>query len=189
MSGEWEPGPLREALGMRFQEVISEDRIRARVAELGRELTHVYRASDDLLVLGVLRGSCIFMADLIREIDLPLELDVVRTSSYGMGTVSLGRVRSWIDEELVVEGRDLLLIEDIVDGGATLRHLLPALWAKAPRSLEVCVLLHKRTSGLETEPRWVGFEAPPSFLVGYGLDQGGRYRNLPFIGTPMASES
>jgi len=154
-----------------------------RVAELGAAIARHYRNSDNLLVLGVLKGSFIFLADLVRAIDRPLQVDFLTASSYGGGKVSTGQVSFSLDPRTRIEGRDLLLVEDIVDGGGTLERLIPHLEAMGPRSLEVCVLLHKRSVALEREPRWVGFDAPRDFLVGYGLDHAEEYRHLPFVGS------
>lgn len=157
--------------------------IAARIDALGREISEYYRNSGDLLVLGVLKGSFIFLADLVRSIDCPLRVDFLTASSYGSGTVSSGEVVLSLDPRTKLSGRDVLLVEDIVDRGGTLEKILPLLGAMGPKSLEVCVLLHKRSVVLEREPRWVGFDAPPEFLVGYGLDHAEEYRHLPFIGS------
>jgi hypoxanthine phosphoribosyltransferase len=163
--------------------VFDRETIAARVGELGGEITRHYRNSGDLLVLGVLKGSFIFLADLVRSIDRPLQVDFLTASSYGRGKVSIGEVALSLDPRTTLTGRDVLLVEDIVDGGGTLERLLPRLEAMGPKSLEVCVLLHKRSVVLEREPRWVGFDAPQEFLVGYGLDHAEEYRHLPFIGS------
>jgi hypoxanthine phosphoribosyltransferase len=165
------------------QIVFDRESIAARVAELGSEISRHYRNSDDLLVLGVLKGSFIFLADLVRSIDRPLQVDFLTAASYGDGVISTGGVTLSLDPRTRIRGRDVLLVEDIVDGGGTLERLLPHLEAMGPKSLEVCVLLHKRTVVLGKEPRWVGFDAPREFLVGYGLDRAEEYRNLPFIGS------
>jgi hypoxanthine phosphoribosyltransferase len=165
------------------QVVFNRESIAARVAELGEEIARYYATSEDLLVLGVLKGSFIFMADLVRSIDRPLQIDFLIASSYGSGKVSSGEVSLSLDPRTRVLGRDILLVEDIVDGGGTLDRLLPLLEGMEPKSLEVCVLLHKRSTALKREPRWVGFDAPQDFLVGYGLDHAEAYRHLPFIGS------
>jgi len=160
---------------------ISSERIAARVRELGQEIAAHY-PSGDLLVLGLLKGSFIFIADLVRNIPRPMQVDFLVASSYGGGTTSSGDVRLVYDPETHLEGRHILLVEDIVDSGSTLNRLVRVLRQRKPRSLDVCALLHKRIAkGLELEPRFVGFDAPPLFLVGYGLDHAENYRHLPYI--------
>lgn len=161
--------------------VYSEVEIADRVREMGAAITAHHAGSGGLLVLGLLKGSFIFLADLVRTIRLPLQVDFLVASSYGPGTTSSGRVDLLYDPDTSLEGRHVLLVEDIVDSGTTLDRLLPLLAARAPASLEVCALLHKRLVTLEREPRWVGFEAPREFLVGYGLDHAEDFRHLPFI--------
>jgi hypoxanthine phosphoribosyltransferase len=156
--------------------------IAGRVAEMGREITEHYGPGEELLVLGLLKGSFIFVADLVREIARPLHVDFLVAASYGSGTVSTGDVRLVYDPEASLEGRHVLLVEDIIDSGNTINRLIPLLEQRGPRSLELCALLHKRIAPrLAREARWVGFEAPQEFLVGYGLDHSENYRNLPFI--------
>ncbi len=161
--------------------VYSAEDVQRRVRELGREITEAYTPEDRLLVLGLLKGSFLFMADLVREIDLPLHTDFMVVSSYGDDTVSSGDVRILYDPALSLKDRAVLIVEDVVDSGTTLRRLLPVLRAREPKSLEVCTLLHKRLTTLDEEPRWVGFEAPDEFLVGYGLDHAEDFRHLPYI--------
>lgn len=150
---------------------------------MGREITQVYGPEGDLLVLGLLKGSFIFLADLVREIQLPLHVDFLVAGSYGSGTQSSGHVRLLYDPEASLKGRPVLLVEDIIDSGTTLARLLPMLEARGARSLEVCALLHKRLVTMEKEARWVGFDAPEEFLVGYGLDYSESFRHLPYIGS------
>lgn len=162
--------------------VFTADEIQRRVRELGREITAAYPPDEPLLVLGLLKGSFIFMADLVREIERPLRVDFIVVSSYGAGTVSSGRVELLYDPVPSLDGAHVLLVEDIIDSGTTLRRLVPLLESRHPRTLELCALLHKRTArGGVREPRWVGFDAPAEFLVGYGLDYSENFRNLPFI--------
>ncbi len=161
--------------------VYTEDVIRARVEAMGREISEAYDEEDRLLVLGLLKGSFIFLADLVRHINLPLQIDFLVASSYGAGTVSGGDVRLLYDPEASLEGRAVVIVEDIVDSGTTLERLVPLLEARGPRSLEICALLHKRRVALDREPRWVGFDAPEEFLVGYGLDYSESFRHLPYI--------
>lgn len=155
--------------------------IARRVGELGRQITATY-PDGDLLVLGALKGSVIFMADLVRAIDRPLQLDFIVASSYGAGTTSSGHVRLLYDPETPLEGKHVLLVEDIVDSGRTLQHLMDLLQTRGPRSMRICALLHKN---IATELRhpvdFHGFDAPHEFLVGYGLDHAEHFRHLPYI--------
>lgn len=155
--------------------------IAARVRELGDEITTTY-SDGDLLVLGLLKGSFIFVSDLVRQIRRPLQVDFLVASSYGTGTVSSGDVRLVYDPETRLEGKHILLTEDIIDSGRTLNRLMRLLEARNPQSLEMCALLHKRVaSALEYPVRFVGFDAPNEFLVGYGLDHAEDFRHLPYI--------
>jgi hypoxanthine phosphoribosyltransferase len=155
--------------------------LRARVAELGREITAAY-PDGDLLVLGLLKGSFVFLADLVREIQRPLHVDFLVASSYGDATVSSGDVRLVYDPETVLEGQHILLVEDIIDSGRTLSTLLALMTLRAPRSIEICALLHKRIAKELSHPvRFVGFDAPNEFLVGYGLDHAENFRHLPYV--------
>ncbi len=155
--------------------------VQRRVRELAAEITEAYTPEDRLLVLGLLKGSFVFLADLVREIRLPLHVDFVVASSYGTATESSGDVRILYDPSSSLEGRAVLLVEDIVDTGLTLERLLARLEARGPASLEVCALLHKHLRPMAREPRWVGFDAPNEFLVGYGLDYAEDFRHLPYI--------
>lgn len=160
----------------------SAEEIAARVAAMGREITSHYPRGQGLLVLGLLKGSFIFVADLVREIDLPLQVDFLVASSYGDGTMSTGDVRLVYDPEANLSGKHVLLVEDIIDSGNTINRLVPMLEKRRPLSLELCALLHKRISPpLAREAKWVGFNAPPEFLVGYGLDHAENFRHLPYI--------
>lgn len=161
--------------------VYSEEDISGRVAEMGREISDRYDADGDLLVVGLLKGSFIFLADLVRAINLPLHVDFLVAASYGGGTVSSGDVQLLYDPEASIEQRNVILVEDIIDSGNTLNRLLPVLEARRPKSLEICTLLHKRLTTLEKEALWVGFDAPAEFLVGYGLDYSENFRHLPYI--------
>ena len=161
--------------------VFSEEEIQTRVAELGREISEAYTAADRLLVIGLLKGSVLFMADLVRHIHLPLHVDFMVASSYGDEKVSSGNVRLLYDPAASFQDRAVLLIEDIIDSGTTLKRLVPRLMARKPSRLDVCSLLHKRLTTLEPEARWVGFDAPNEFLVGYGLDYAEDFRHLPYI--------
>jgi hypoxanthine phosphoribosyltransferase len=155
--------------------------IAARVRELGAQITDSYR-DGDLLVLGLLKGSVIFFSDLIREIARPLQVDFLIASSYGSGTESSGTVHLVYDPETRLEGKHILLIEDIVDSGRTLNRLMGVLRARRPSSLEICALLHKHIAAELQDPvKFVGFDAPHEFLVGYGLDHAENFRHLPYI--------
>lgn len=162
--------------------VYTADEIAGRVEAMGREIAGAYTGGGELLVLGLLKGSFIFLADLVREIATPLNVDFLVASSYGAGTMTSGEVRLLYDPGAELEGRHVLVVEDIVDSGTTLNRLLPLIEARRPASVEVCALLHKHVAtDLYREPRWVGFDAPPEFLIGYGLDHSEKFRNLPFI--------
>jgi hypoxanthine phosphoribosyltransferase len=163
--------------------VFSEEAIAGRVREIGAAITAHYPPGEPLLVLGLLKGSFIFMADLVRTIHLPLQVDFMVASSYGSGMVSSGEVNLLYGPESSLEGRNLLLLEDIVDSGTTLEYLVPLLENRRPRSLEICALLHKRKVVMKKEARWVGFDCPGEFVVGYGLDHAEDFRHLPFIGS------
>lgn len=173
---------LRRTGGRAVSSIIyDEATIAAKVKELGEAVTEYY-PDGELLVLGLLKGSFIFLGDLVRQIERPLQVDFLVASSYGAGKVSSGTVRLLYDPETRLEGKHILLVEDIIDTGTTLRRLLGLLQGRSPRSLAVCALLDK---GLMTDPppeiRFVGFQAPPAFLVGYGLDHAEEFRHLPFI--------
>ena len=155
--------------------------IAKRVSELGKEITAAY-PDGDLLVLGLLKGSFIFLSDLVRQITRPLQVDFLVASSYGDGTVSSGTVNLVYDPETELGGKDILLVEDIVDTGKTLNRLVTLLRERAPRSLAICALLHKHLAEhLTLEPAFVGFDAPRVFLVGYGLDHAENFRHLPYV--------
>ena len=161
--------------------IVSEDELRDRIAELGKEITSDYTGRPPLLV-GVLKGAFVFMSDLSRAIDLPVEFDFMAVSSYGSATRSSGVVRIIKDLDLDLGGRDVIIVEDIVDSGLTLAYLRKNLAAREPASLEVCALLVKEgLQRVELDLKYVGFRIPPEFVLGYGLDVDERYRNLPFI--------
>lgn len=166
-----------------IQEVLySEDVLRERIAELGAEISRDYEGRSILLV-AVLRGAALFIADLAREITVPVELDFMAVSSYGSSTKSSGVVRILKDLDETIDGRDVMVVEDILDTGLTLKYLLKNLASRKPASLEVITLLSKE--GKQRVPiscKYVGFACPDEFVVGYGLDYAERYRNLPYIG-------
>ncbi|MDP9329417.1 MAG: hypoxanthine phosphoribosyltransferase [Actinomycetota bacterium] len=163
--------------------LISSDEIQAKLAELGQRITEDY-AGRSLLLIGVLKGAFVVMADLARYIRLPLEFDFMAVSSYGAATKTSGVVRILKDLDHDLEGLDVLLVEDIVDSGLTLKYLLKNLAGRKPATLEVAALLRKE--GIQMVPldlRYVGFDIPNEFVVGYGLDFAERYRNLPYVAT------
>jgi hypoxanthine phosphoribosyltransferase len=161
--------------------VVSDDELRERIAELGKEITSDYAGRPPLLV-GVLKGAFVFMSDLARAIDLPVEFDFMAVSSYGSATRSSGVVRIIKDLDLDLGGRDVIIVEDIVDSGLTLAYLRKNLAARDPASLEVCALLVKEgLQRVELGLKYVGFRIPPDFVIGYGLDVGERWRNLPYV--------
>jgi hypoxanthine phosphoribosyltransferase len=162
--------------------LIDPERIRAKVAELGERITSEY-AGRELVLVGVLKGSFLFMADLCRHIRLPLKCDFLGVSSYGDGTRSTGVIRITSDLKRSVEDEDVLVVEDIVDTGLTIRYLIENLSTRRPRSLRICTLLDKPSRRQVDVPiDYVGFEVENLFVVGYGLDYMGRYRNLPYVG-------
>lgn len=155
--------------------------IARRVRELGAEITQAY-PDGELLVLGLLKGSFVFLADLVREIRRPLHVDFLVASSYGDATVSSGTVRLVYDPETELEGKHILLVEDIVDSGRTLARLLELLQSRKPKSIEICALLHKHiATELHHPTRFIGFDAPHEFLVGYGLDHAENFRHVPYV--------
>ena len=161
--------------------LVEADDLQRRVAELGAEISGDYEGRD-LVMIGVLKGAVLFMADLMRSLEVPCEIDFMAVSSYGSATDSSGVVRILKDLDASIEGRDVLLIEDIVDSGLTLHYLLKSLRAREPRSLEVCALLTKpERRRIDLPIRYVGFEIPNRFAIGYGLDHAQRYRNLPYV--------
>ncbi len=165
-----------------FDEIIvSEQQIRARVSELAAQISADYQGRDPLLVC-VLKGAVFFMADIVREITVPCELDFMAVSSYGSATDSSGVVRILKDLDANIEGRNVIIIEDIIDSGLTLSYLRKNLHARNPASVEVCALLTKPSRRkVDIACKYVGFESPDKFVVGYGLDYGEMYRNLRYI--------
>jgi hypoxanthine phosphoribosyltransferase len=162
--------------------VTAED-LQRRVLELGEQISNDYRAqSSALLLVGVLKGAVFFLSDLMRYIDVPVEVDFMAVASYGSATDSSGVVRILKDLDAAIEGRDVLIVEDIVDSGLTLQYLLRNLGSRNPRTLEVCALLTKpERRKVDLPTRYVGFEIADRFVVGYGLDYAERYRNLPYV--------
>jgi hypoxanthine phosphoribosyltransferase len=166
-----------------FIELLSAEAIARRVAELGARITEDYRGRDEVVVLGVLKGSVIFMADLVRAIELPVTLDFIGVASYGDATESSGVVQITQDLTKPVEGKHVIVVEDIVDTGHTVSYLLENLATRRPASIKLCSLLHKpERAEREVHIDYLGFTIPNKFVVGYGLDVAQKWRNLPFIG-------
>jgi hypoxanthine phosphoribosyltransferase len=162
--------------------LIDEERLRSRVAELGEEISVDY-AGRDLLLIGVLKGAVFFMADLMRHLTVTCEVDFMAISSYGAATDSSGVVRILKDLDINIAGRDVLVVEDIIDSGLTLSYLMRNLEAREPASLEICALMTKpERREIDVPVRYIGFEIPNRFVIGYGLDFAERYRNLPYVG-------
>ena len=161
--------------------IVQADDLQHRVRELGAEISRDYEGKD-LLLIGVLKGAVFFLSDLMRHIEVPCEVDFMAVSSYGSSTQTSGVVRILKDLDAAIEGRDVLIVEDIVDSGLTLSYLLRNLQARGPASLEVCALLTKpERRTVDLTARYIGFEIPDKFAIGYGLDYAERYRNLPYI--------
>jgi hypoxanthine phosphoribosyltransferase len=161
--------------------LVSREDLHRRVAELGAEISRDYEGRD-LVLVGVLKGAVLFIADLLRHLTVPCEIDFMAVSSYGSRTDSSGVVRILKDLDASIEGRDVLIVEDIIDSGLTLQYLLRNLRARDPRSLEVCALLTKpERRRVDLPTRYVGFEIPNRFAIGYGLDHLQRYRNLDYV--------
>jgi len=161
--------------------LVTSEELQRRVIELGEQISGDY-AGRPLLLIGVLKGAMFFLSDLMRYIDIPVEVDFMAVASYGSATDSSGVVRILKDLDAAIEGRDVLIVEDIVDSGLTLQYLLRNLGSRNPRSLEVCALLTKpERRKVDLPTRYVGFEIADRFVVGYGLDYAERHRNLPFV--------
>jgi len=163
--------------------MISAKAIAARVEDLAAEIRIHFNGTNKLIVVGLLRGSFVFIADLVRELDLPVEVDFLEASSYGDSTESSREVRILKDLRGEIAGRDVLVVEDIVDTGFTLSHVLHLLQSRGPARIEVCALLDKPSRReVDIKATWTGFEIPDEFVVGYGIDFAQRNRNLPYIG-------
>lgn len=161
--------------------LIEADEIEAKLAEMGKAITEDYEGRD-LLMVGILKGAFVVMADLARHVDLPVEFDFMAVSSYGASTKTSGVVRILKDLDEEIEGRDVLIVEDIIDSGLTLHYLMKNLLVRKPATLEIAALLIKE--GIERPPlnvKYEGFHIPPEFVIGYGLDYAGKYRNLPYV--------
>jgi len=163
--------------------LVQPDELKRKVIELGATISEDY-AGRDLVLVGVLKGAVFFLADLMREITIPVEVDFMAVASYGSSTESSGVVRILKDLDASIEGRHVLIVEDIVDSGLTLQYLLRSLKARGPATVEVCALLTKPARReVELPARYVGFEIPNRFVVGYGLDDNEKHRNLPYVAT------
>jgi hypoxanthine phosphoribosyltransferase len=168
------PASVGEAL-------VSEDDLQRRVRELGAEISRDYQGKE-LFLVGVLKGAVFFLSDLMRSLEVPCEVDFMAVASYGSSTDSSGVVRILKDLDATIEGKDVLIVEDIIDSGLTLSYLLRTLRAREPRTLEVCALLTKpERREVDLPIRYTGFEIPNKFVIGYGLDHAERYRNLPYV--------
>ena len=161
--------------------LVPAEALERRVSELAAEISRDYQ-DKDLVLVGVLKGAVFFLSDLMRQLEIPVEVDFMAVASYGSATKSSGVVRILKDLDAAIEGRDVLIVEDIVDSGLTLQYLLRNLNGRNPRSLEVCALLIKpERQKVDLPTRYVGFEIPNRFAIGYGLDHAERYRNLPYV--------
>ena len=168
--------------------LVQQDELAHKVRELGEQISRDYEGRD-LFLVGVLKGAVFFLADLMRQLDMHCEVDFMAVASYGSSTESSGVVRILKDLDAPLEGRDVLIVEDIVDSGLTLQYLMRTLEARGPASLEVCALLTKpERRQVETPARYVGFEIPDKFAIGYGLDHSERYRNLPYVAALKTEE-
>ena len=162
--------------------LLSEEKIALKIKELGKAISEEY-AGKDLLVIGVLKGSVIFVSDLVRNISIPCEMDFMSVSSYGVSSESSGVVRILKDLDNSIEGKDVIIAEDIIDSGITLEYLVDFLKGRNAKSIEIVTLLSKPARRkVDIDVKYVGFEVPDEFLVGYGLDYANKYRNLPFVG-------
>lgn len=160
----------------------SEEQLSAKIAELGAAITKDY-AGKDLLMVSILKGSVMVMADLMRAVDLPLQIDFMNVSSYGAGTETKGSVKILKDLDVDIKGKDLLIVEDILDSGVTLHNLINLLKQRNPASIEICTLFSKPARRqVDVEAKYIGYEIPDAFIVGYGLDFSEKYRNLPYVG-------
>ncbi len=172
-----------------IDQMISAKSIAARIEELADEIHDHFDGTDKLVIVGLLRGSFVFIADLVRELDLPVEVDFLEASSYGDGMVSSKEVRILKDLRGEINGRDVLVVEDIVDTGFTLSHVVHLLESRGPARMETVALLDKPTRReVDVKATWTGFEIPDEFVVGYGIDYAQRDRNLPFIGKVRFTE-
>lgn len=176
---DWEENDLNDPIK---EVLLTEEEIDKRVSELAKEISEEYRGKD-LLVVGILKGAVIFLSDLVKRLEFPVMLDFMAVSSYGKSSVSTGEVRILKDLDYSVEGKDILIVEDIIDTGLTLNYLKDILGKRGAKGVKICTLLDKpdrRTVGVNID--FLGFEIPDEFVVGYGLDYNEQYRNYPFVG-------
>ena len=160
----------------------SEDELRGRVRQMGETISNDYYGKE-LILIGVLKGSVIFMADLLKEINIPCKMDFMAVSSYGNSTETSGVVRILKDLDFEIQGKDILIVEDIIDSGVTLKYLMKYLSGRKPNSLEIVCLLNKPDRRkVDIDVKYLGYDVPDHFLVGYGLDYAEKYRNLPYVG-------
>ncbi len=166
-----------------IQEILfTEEEIRQKVQDLGKQISRDYNENDEIIVVGVLKGASVFMADLMRQINIPVYIDFMAVSSYGYSTESSGVVRILKDLDLEVEGKHVLIVEDIIDTGLTLKYLIDNLKSRNVKSLKICTLLDKpKRRKCDLDIDYIGFEIPDKFIVGYGIDYAEIYRNLPYI--------
>lgn len=176
-------------MNYRIETLISRAEVEKRIKELAKKIESEYK-DKDLICVGLLKGSVIFLSDLIKEIDIPLQIDFMNVSSYGNETTTSGNVKILKDTDLDVSGKDVLIIEDIIDTGITLEYVLGMFKAKGVSSVKVCTLLSKpERRKVEVFVDYIGFEIPDKFVVGYGLDYAQKYRNLPYIGAVVFEEN
>ncbi len=162
--------------------LFTEKEISQKVQELGKRISQDYKKDDEIVLVGVLKGASVFMADLMRQIDIPVYIDFIAVSSYGYSTESSGIVRILKDLDLEIEGKHILIVEDIIDTGLTLKYLTNNIKSRNIKSLKICTLLDKpKRRKCDLHIDYIGFEIPDKFIVGYGIDYGEKYRNLPFI--------
>ncbi len=162
--------------------LISEEQLKEKIAQLGAQISEDYRGKD-LLLVSILKGACVFLSDLMRAIDIPLAIDFMCVSSYGKGTITQGRAKIIKDLDVDIAGKDVLIVEDILDSGVTLSHVMEILRSRKPASLKLCSLLEKpERHRVEVPLDYVGFIVPDEFVIGYGLDYAEKYRNLPYVG-------
>ena len=167
----------------KVETLIKNSDIDERISQLGQIISSSYSDTNKLIVVGLLRGSFMFIADLVRKLDVPVEVDFITVSSYGSGMTSSGNVKILKDLDGDISGHDVLLVEDIVDTGKTLEAVIEMLETRMPNSIKVCALLNKQSRRISNiKADWIGFEIPDEFVVGYGIDYDQRNRNLPFIG-------
>ncbi len=163
--------------------LISEEEIKLKVEEIGKRITKDYSDKDNIVVIGILKGSLPFMADLIRAIKLPVEIDFMSVSSYGNGTETSGSIKIRKDIDRDIRDKNVIIAEDIIDSGVTLSNLIKLLYERAPKSVEICTLANKAERRIaDIDVKYIGFDIPDEFVVGYGLDYAEKYRNLPYIG-------